>query len=419
MRFGPPPDDAGASARPGVGIYLGVVQFLFAATWIVYVIYLPQLVAQAGLPKQAVAWILMFDQLVFVFADYACGVAADRAAKVVGRVGIAVMAATLVSCAAFVAMPHVAPQGSAVGLLVLITLWAVTSSALRAPPLALVGRYAARPTQPLLLACTLLGLGIANALQPYLGLTLRDIDPRIPFALSSVSLALVTLGMVIAERRLRTAAQPAAAAEPATAAPVSEPTPLFALTALLAALAFQVHVFIDSAVLYGAKADASALPTLLPVFWISFSIAMFPFSLAVKRWASTQVMGVAAIVAAGAALAGNFAPTLPLLIAAQLLAGAAWAGVLVSAFAWALERGGGGRAGTYAGVLSSVLALAALARMASVSAGLPQERIYGFALLWWPFIGWLLASALVLVLRFATRGRELSPTTQFPRWRQN
>jgi hypothetical protein len=395
-----------------VGIYLGVVQFLFAATWIVYVIYLPQLVAQAGLPKQAVAWILMFDQLVFVLADYACGVAADRAAKAVGRVGMAVLAATLVSCAAFLALPHVAPGGSTVVFVGLIAVWAVTSSALRAPPLSLVGRYAARPTQPVLLACSLIGLGVANAIGPYLGLTLRGIDARVPFAVSSVALALVTIGMVVAERRLRAGSQGAAAGALPAARPVSEPTPLFALTALFAALAFQVHVFIDSGPLYVAKAGAAALPTLLPVFWIGFNIAMFPFSLAVRRWSAPTVMGTAAIVAAVAAMAANLSPTLPLLVAVQLVAGAAWAGVLVAAFAWALERGGGGRAGSFAGVLSSVLALATLARMAGVSAGLPQEPVFGLALFWWPCIGWLVASGLVLALRrLGRRGSWIAAPT--------
>lgn len=90
---------------------------------------------------------------------------------------------------------------------------------------------------------------------------------------------------------------------------------------------------------------------------------------------------------------------------------------MVAAFAWALTRGGAGRAGTFAGVLSSVLALATLARMASVSAGLPQEPVFGLALVWWPMIGWLIASALVLALRLATEPAPLE-TAQFPRWRQ-
>jgi hypothetical protein len=369
------------------------------------------------LPKQAVAWILMADQLIFVFADYACGVAADRAAKVMGRVGIAILVATLVSCAAFLALPYVAPQASPIAFLALTAVWAATSSALRAPPLSLVGRYAARPTQPVLLACTLLGLGIAAAFQPYLGLTLRGIDPRLPFAVSSIALALVTLGMVVAERKLRSAAPEGAAVDPVATQPVSEPTPLFALTALLAALAFQVHVFIDSGPLYVARAGADALPTLLPVFWIGFNVAMLPLSFAVRHWHATQVMGVSAVIAALAALAANFAPTLPLLIAAQLVAGAAWAGVLVAAFAWALSRGGGGRAGTFAGVLSSVLAVATLARMASVSAGLPQEPGLGPVLLWWPVVGWLVASVIVLALGARTRHRE-PVTAQFPSWRE-
>ena len=197
---------------PGVGLYLGVVQFFFAATWIVYVLYLPQLAAQAGIPKGAVAWILMADQLVFVFADYASGVAADRVARTMGRIGLWVLGATLVSCVAFLALPFVAPGASPTTFIALTMLWAVTSSALRAPPLALVGKYAAKPSQPILVGLSLLGLGVANAFQPYLGLSLRGIDPRIPFALSSAALALVTIGLVAAERALARGATAAPAA---------------------------------------------------------------------------------------------------------------------------------------------------------------------------------------------------------------
>jgi hypothetical protein len=370
-----------------IGIYLGVVQFIFAATWIVYVIYLPQLAAQAGIGKGAVAWILMLDQLVFVVADYLTGVAADRAARVVGRIGMA-----------FVALPFVAPNGSPAAFIALTVVWAVTSSALRAPPLTLVGRYAARPTQPLLLACSLLGLGVASAVGPYLGLSLRGVDPRVPFVMSSAALAMVTVGIVAAERLLRREPGGAATA-PVVVAAMAEPTPLFVAAALLAALAFQVHVFIDSAPRYVALAGAADLPMLLPVFWIGFNLAMFPFSLAAKRWPAPRVMAVAAVVAAAAALAVNGAASVPVLVAMQLIAGASWAGVLVAAFAWALVRGGGGRAGTFAGALSSVLAMAALVRMASVTAGWPKASGFSEALVWWPCVGWLAAGAVVLALR--------------------
>jgi hypothetical protein len=404
---------------PSVGLYLGVVQFFFAASWIVYVLYLPQLAAQAGIGKAAVAWILMADQLVFVFADYASGVAADRVSRAVGRIGQSVLAATLVSCAAFLALPFVAPGASPAIFLALTLIWAVTSSALRAPPLSLVGKHAAKPTQPVLVALSLLGLGVANAMSPYLGLTLRGVEPRIPFLLSSVALALVTLGLVVVERKLVReraigGAAPAAEAAPATDADsAAGPAPVVIAAALFAALAFQVHVFIDSAPLYLRLASPERMPTLSPLFWIGFNIGLVPLSLAAKRWSPARVMGIAALVAAAAAGAATLATTLANLIVVQCIAGAAWAGVIASAFAWALARGGVGRAGAFAGAISSVLALATLLRMGSVSAGWPKAPGFSDALIWWPVIGWGVASVVVVALIVRRRGPRVSAPAAF------
>ena len=389
-------------SRGGLGVYLGVVQFFFAATWIVYVIYLPQLVAQAGMPKAAAAWLLMADQLVFVLADYAAGVAADRVGRVVGRIGYWVIAATVVSGLAFIALPFVAPAGAPAAFVLVVGVWAVSSSALRAPPLALLGKHVAAPSRPLLVGLSLLGLGVANAIAPYLGLWLRGVDPRIPFAISSLALVLVTCGLVACERALaRRVDAPAPVADTSAvdrAAGRKPATPFFFATALLAALAFQVHVFVDSAPLYRALAPAPSLPMLTPIFWIGFNLAMLPLSLAAKRWPSAGVMGASALVAGVASGLATLAPTLPLLVAAQFVAGAAWAGVIVAAFTWALKRSGADRSGAFAGALSAVLALAALARLASVAAGWPQAPGFSVAITWWPLAGWLAASAAIVVL---------------------
>ncbi len=199
------------SARPpsAIGLYLAVVQFFLALSWVVYVAYLPQLAQRAGIEPRWVPWLLMADQLVFLVCDLAVGLASDRAARVLGRIGRAVVAATLLSTGAFVLLPWAAPQGSP-GLFVALTLvWAVTSSALRAPPMALLGRYVAQPSQPLMIALSSFGLGIANAVAPYVGLQLKTIDPAWPFVLSALGLAAVTLGIVAAERSLAGQAPPA------------------------------------------------------------------------------------------------------------------------------------------------------------------------------------------------------------------
>lgn len=390
-----------------VGLFVAVVQFFFALTWTVYVIYLPQLAAQAGIPKSAVIWLLMLDQLVFLVADYACGVASDRMARLNGRIGPAVLAATVFSCLAFLLLPFIAPQGS-VGLFVAVTvLWTISSSALRAPPLNLIGRYAAKPSQPGLVALSMLGLGVAAAVSPYLGVALRGLDPRWPFALASVALALSTLGIVAAERALQRAAgvAPAATGEPEPAKAPSDPLRLpwapCLLAAVLAALAFQVHVFLNSTPLYLRHATPADLQHLAPVFWVGFNLGLWPASVATKRYGGIAVMGAAGVAAGVSAALALVAGSLGLLLAAQALAGLAWAGVLMSAFAAALALGHTGKEGRFCGALSSALALAALLRMGLLAFGFaaaPRDSGVRLALDWVPVVLWLLAGAVLLGL---------------------
>ena len=365
-----------AKAPTVVGLYLAGVQFLFAVGWIVYVIYLPALAAQAGLPKSAVPWLLLMDQLIFVACDLAVGIWSDRAAGVLGRIGWWVLGVTLLSTVAFLVLPWVAPRGSP-GLFVAITaFWAATSAALRAPPLTLLGRHVAKPAVPWLVSLVLLGTGIASAIGPYLGLTLKGLDPRLPFALAGLSLAAITAGMVWAERALsqRRAADRAAGVETAAPPPASRtrrdgvaPIPGFLLAALLAAAAAQVHANLVAAPLYLRHAPASMLPVLLPVFWVGFNLALMPASLAVKRFGALPVMAGGVLVAgACSALAWN-ATSLEALLPLQGLAGAAWGVSLMSGFSAAVFFGHVGREGFMGGALNSALAAAAFSRIAVVT----------------------------------------------------
>src|SRR3954469_23422645 len=103
-------DSAGAS---GTGIYLAVLQLIFTLGWTTYVIYLPKLTAQVGIAPSTVILILMLDQAIFTVSDTAMGIAADRISALVGRLGAFVATLTIVSCAAFLALPFVAGNGPA------------------------------------------------------------------------------------------------------------------------------------------------------------------------------------------------------------------------------------------------------------------------------------------------------------------
>ena len=161
--------DTGAATAPAS--YLAVLQLVFTLGWTTYVIYLPKLCAQVGIAPSSVILILMLDQAIFTITDTAMGIAADRIAPFVGRLGVFVGITTAISCAAFIALPYVAGTGpgAQVWFIVLIVIWVVTSSALRAPPLTLLGKYGARPALPFLSALAMLGYGVAGAVSPYLG----------------------------------------------------------------------------------------------------------------------------------------------------------------------------------------------------------------------------------------------------------
>ena len=169
------------------GVVLAVLQLAFALTWIIYVIYLPALAAQAGIPKEYIPWILLMDQVIFIACDWAAGIYADRLLGIVGRIGPRIAMVTLVSTAAFLALPWIAPMGSVSLFIALTVLWSATSSALRAPPLVLLGKHAAAPQRPWLVGLYLFGVGVAGAASPYLGSALRGVDPVVPFALSAIT----------------------------------------------------------------------------------------------------------------------------------------------------------------------------------------------------------------------------------------
>jgi len=380
------------------GWYLAVLQLFFTLCWTVYAIYLPKLTAAAGIPASSVIFILMLDQAIFTVCDFATGVAADKVTRVLGRLGIFVAAATVLSCAAFLAMPYVAAAGAPL-LIAAIVIWAVTSSALRAPPLMLLGKYAAKPSLPYLSSLAMLGYGIAGALAPYLAVTLRNLDARGPFVLASLVLVLVTLGMISAERRL--AGTPQAVAQPAPArafGTLTAPALIFALAMVVLALGYQIHFALESASLFLRFAKPAELEWLMPVFWIGFNVAMFPASVITKRLGGYAVMGAAGLIGALAILAAHLANGLEAMVVAQFAAGAAWGAILMSAFTAAFAIGANGGEARMSGLLFSALALATLARMAAVATGINADPALRVALQWVPTMCWALAGAALLYL---------------------
>ena len=377
-----------------LAVAIGIVQFFFAVTWTVYVVYLPQLVEQAGIARSWVPWILIADQLVFAVVDVATGFWVDRVRASVARLGPWILAVSVLSALGFVALPFM--HASPALLLAAIALWAVTSSALRSPPWALLSRHAATPRIPWLSTLVLTGTAVASAASPYLGIALRGVDPRVPFLVSTLTLLAAVGLLVMAERRA--VAQPAPSEPPMAYAPG---TAFFFFVALfLMAEGFQIHFALNSPPQYLRFVPQADLAWLLPMFWIGFNLAMFPASRTVKRVGTLPLMALAAAVGALAALACVFAATKILLIAAQFVAGACWGVVCVAAYTTAVGFGRTGREGRFLGTLFAVLAIATLSRI-WMNVGLHAE--YKSLLTWLPAAFWLSAGLLLIAARSLKR----------------
>lgn len=401
------------------GLVLALIQLLFTLTWTIYVAFLPQLAAAAGIPKDKVIWILMLDQAIFIAMDFALGVSADKMVAAFKRLAGPMMAVTAVSAMAFVLLPQ---AGASAGLLLTLTIvWAVTSSALRAPPMAMFARYVSAAAAPRFVFLSLLGIGIAGSLAPWLTVQLRGLSPALPFLLAGAGLLAAVSAMAWCERRLATHRDTSGTGGPSgpTSVPATDPATdtakpsvshtvraLF-LAMLLLGLGFQVHVFLNSATAYLRFAKPDDLVWLMGLFWVGFSIAiMAPATGALERFSAPAMLVIGAVAGTLALTWIPLAPSFPLLIGAQLMAGAAWGLVTGYALSAAIDAGRTGREGRFTGMVFAVLAAAALTRFAIALAGVNKDPDVAALLAWLPAISW--ASALLLLVLAVRSGRVFS-----------
>jgi len=382
-----------ATTSSALARYVAVVQFLFLCSWTAYVVFLPPLLESVGIAREMTIWLLLVDQILFAVFDVVAGFAADRARRAYARIGPWLLGATLLSCASFAALPWLAGPADdtwrAPLLLALTALWAITSSALRAPVFAMITRHAARPAIPRLASTMLMGTALASALAPYLGTVLSGLDPRLPFALSSAALAALSIGLIKAERHASNETEPAREARPL---PQFRLPTLFGLI-MLAALGFQADANLNARPRYLLDASANELPWLLPIFWIGFHLALTQTGRLTRAVGSTTALALGcAGGAVGAALTG-LAPGLAAAASGQLIAGIGWGVSLAAVFGLVGEFGSArGQHGRLTGILFALLALATFVRLGVSASGVPRQADWLPWILAFPVLAWLIVA---------------------------
>lgn len=395
-------------------LLLSVMQFFFVTAWTVYVTFLGDLLEQVGIGREHLIGFIILDQAVYVITDTLMGYAADRVERWLGRLGPTIIGVNLISCGAFLLLPFstaLSGTGAVPLFVTLLVVWIATSSVLRAPAAVLLMKHAARPQAPALAALMLLGLALGGAVSPYLGFWLTGASPYLPFVVSALSLAVVTLGLARVQRIV--ANLPAEAKEQSVTVPARLPRLLLLYAGtLLLALGFQVHYFLNTEAQYLRFLAKPELIWVLPLFWIGFKLLVNPGSAAARRYGPLPVMAVAALGGGIGLLGCVLATNLETLVIAQLLAGGAWGVVFMAGISAALNMGSSGREGLVLGAWFTTLSVAMLLRALLVAGGVKTNAVALQWLEWVPILFWALGVPILyyLGLTIVRTPREASAT---------
>lgn len=366
------------------------LQAALLLTWTVYSLFVPAMAARCGIPAGQVVWILVADQIIFVLCDWLAGVYADRVGPVTRRIERTLGAAGLLSAALLAAMPWISSLGRPVAWHAVVAVWAISSSFLRAPAFALLGRLAGKP-RGALAGWSLVGLGLAGAAGPLVTRALASVQPEVPLAAAALVLAGATRLAVRADADARPASpsSPAASASAASASPLLPPAALgLAGCILVAAFGMQVHTVLVPGKTLALPAGSAAWWA--PLFWAGFAVGL-PVGARLSAPRGTQPWASLALACGAAAMLA-----IPQLgdtsrYALQGVAGAAWAVALGTAVALALDRGGRTGVATPVGLIFSGMAAATVMRLLLVASQLDIGR-------WLPAIAaasWLACAALL------------------------
>lgn len=356
------------------GLALAGVQFFFTLGWTVYALYLPDLLKGAGLAASWLPWLLMADQLIFAAMDIAFGIAADRMADTYRRLARLLLWLTSLSAVAFLLLPSLAPVSPGLLLLVL-AIWVISASVVRAPTMVLLAKRAKAAQQGQLVLCYAGGMALASALSPFLGLWLKGQDPQLVFALSGLAL----LGAVLVLLRLSPVHPAVEADDGLQPVAFTNYLPLLAVLGL-AASGFQVHAFVNAAPLYLLHVGKDSLPWLMPLLWLGFFATLLAVSALVKRFAAWPVVAAGLLLTALASYGAGLGGGLAGLIGLQLLTGAGWAMVLGGLMEQAGVDGKRGAEGLFMGSFFAVLAISSFARIALATQYLPLLQPVRFEL---------------------------------------
>src|SRR5215472_3448029 len=339
-----------AAARWGPVLSLAGLHGAVSLAWVVYNLYLVQLLVRAGFDAYLATVLLTVEGLVAAVLEPLMGSLSDRARTGLFRRFHLVLGGALLASFLFVALPLAASgtrPGPATFLPTLLIAWACAMAVFRAPALSLLGRYARPGSLPLAASVLTTAAGLVGAAAPAARGWLLSLGPLPTFTLASVALLVTALVVRTMDRR---AGEPAEIGRDSPADPAASRAAWFLfLVGTSAGLAFRF--LLDGLPRAGAGPGAPA-PSILTALFLGTAVAGIPLGrVALGRVGGGPVTAIGlAVLIAGVAVTPVLEGARAVLLAAALL-GAALAAVQNGLFSYSLSAVRVGRAGLGMGLL--------------------------------------------------------------------
>ncbi len=169
---------------------LAAVQGAITLCWIIYRLYLPQLLGQFGFPSELAGSLLIIESLLAVVMEPLMGSLSDQGQRWVGTRFPFISLGVILSSALYIAIPAIAILGNPTGglrwlVLVVLIAWALAMTVFRSPAICLLGQYATPKALPQAASLLILSGGLISAFGPFANKLILGWGPGVTFALGS------------------------------------------------------------------------------------------------------------------------------------------------------------------------------------------------------------------------------------------
>ncbi|MEM9808419.1 MAG: MFS transporter, partial [Cyanobacteria bacterium P01_D01_bin.56] len=274
---------------------LAAVQGAITLLWVIYNLYLGDLLSRLGFPPALAAGLLVVENLLAMVMEPLMGSLSDRLQRQIGTRFPLVSLGAILTASSFICLPAIALAGleSTVRWLLpaMMVAWALAMTVFRSPALSLLGRYAFGTRLPQAASILTLVGGVAGAMGPLASQVLLGWGPFVTFAMGSGVLLVATVALRACDPAQAVITEEARPAQGAIAPP---PLAWQRLALVFGAgvgvtLGFRILMLLFSSILNNQVPDASSSIVLGSIF-ISLAITALPAGTLATRLGNRRTM---------------------------------------------------------------------------------------------------------------------------------